>query len=156
MLDLSSLAKYLLEGVAVALAAFYIPGRNMNLQEVGLIAVTAAATFAVLDYFVPSVAMGARHGSGFGIGQNLVGGADPRHYHMHGIHSQPIAFDGEQPRVVSDTQRGGSCSAGHGQQGGSCAGCTGGDCDTTSTVSEVVGTDDVGSATFMSQPAPAA
>lgn len=74
MLDLASLMKYVLEGLAVAAAAFFIPRRNINLQEVAMIALTAAAVFAVLDLFAPSVASGARQGSGFGIGMNLVGG----------------------------------------------------------------------------------
>ena len=74
MIDGSNLLKYLLEGLAVAVAAFYIP-KGLSLQEVGLIALTAAATFLVLDLFSPSVAAGARQGAGFGIGYNLAHGA---------------------------------------------------------------------------------
>lgn len=74
MLDLQSLMKYVVEGLAVAVAAFYIPRKQTNLQEVAMIALTAAAVFAVLDQFAPSVAAGARQGSGFGIGQGMVGG----------------------------------------------------------------------------------
>ena len=74
MFEVQSLLKYLLEGGAVALAAYYIPRRNMNLQEVAMIALTAAAVFAVLDHFSPAVAAGARQGAGFGIGLNTVGG----------------------------------------------------------------------------------
>lgn len=69
--DFASLFKYLLEGAGVALAAFYIPRKNINLQEVFMIALAAAATFALLDVFAPSVSRGARQGSGFGIGYNL-------------------------------------------------------------------------------------
>lgn len=72
MIDVQSLTKYLLEGLAVAAAAFYIPRKNVNLKEVAMIALTAAAVFAILDQFSPSVAGGARSGSGFGIGYNLV------------------------------------------------------------------------------------
>jgi hypothetical protein len=43
------------------------------LEEVGLIALSAAATFAILDVYVPSLAVSARSGAGFGIGANLVG-----------------------------------------------------------------------------------
>lgn len=67
------LVKYLLEGLAVAVVAYYLPSRKLNLQEIGLVALTAAATFAVLDQFAPGVSPGARLGSGFGIGANLVG-----------------------------------------------------------------------------------
>jgi hypothetical protein len=74
MLDVQSLVKYLLEGAAVAAAAFYLTQKNTNVQEVLMIAAVAAATFAVLDQFAPAVAAGARQGSGFGIGANMVGG----------------------------------------------------------------------------------
>ncbi len=76
MLDVQSLVKYLLEGAAVAAAAFYIPKRKTDLQEVAMIALTAAAVFAVLDNFAPDVSAGARQGAGFGVGYNLVGGDD--------------------------------------------------------------------------------
>ena len=65
--------KYLVEGLMVAVAAFFIPQKGMKLEEVGLIAFTAAATFAVLDMFAPSVGHSVRQGAGFGIGANLVG-----------------------------------------------------------------------------------
>ena len=47
--------KYLIEGAAVAAAAFYLPQKKMGVEEVAMIAFTAAATFAVLDMFAPSV-----------------------------------------------------------------------------------------------------
>ena len=65
--------KYLVEGIMVAIAAYAIPKRSMNLDEVLLIALTAAATFSILDTYVPSMAVSARSGAGFGIGANLVG-----------------------------------------------------------------------------------
>lgn len=76
MLDLQKLIKYVLEGLAVAVAAFYIPQRNIDLKEVAIIGLTAAAVFAILDHFAPSVAAGARHGSGFGIGYNIATGME--------------------------------------------------------------------------------
>ncbi len=76
-LDLSEVVrrtiKYLVEGLAVAAAAFYIPRKQMNIQEIAMIAVTAAASLAVLDLLAPSVGSHARHGAGFGIGASLVG-----------------------------------------------------------------------------------
>tara|TARA_B100001094_G_scaffold98687_1_gene94913 strand:+ start:767 stop:1021 length:255 start_codon:yes stop_codon:yes gene_type:complete len=65
--------KYLVEGIMVALAAYSIPKKQLNLEEVALIALTAAATFSILDTYVPSMATSARSGAGFGIGANLVG-----------------------------------------------------------------------------------
>lgn len=70
---LRRVVKYLVEGVMVALAAYSIPKKSLNLDEVALIALTAAATFAILDTYVPSMAVSARSGAGFGIGANLVG-----------------------------------------------------------------------------------
>ena len=65
--------KYLVEGIMVAIAAYAIPKRSLNLDEVMLIALTAAATFSILDTYVPSMAVSARSGAGFGMGANLVG-----------------------------------------------------------------------------------
>ena len=65
--------KYLVEGLMVAIAAYAIPKRSMNLEEIALLALTAAATFAILDTYIPSMGVGARSGAGFGLGANLVG-----------------------------------------------------------------------------------
>lgn len=78
MLDLNELVKraikYLIEGLVVALAAFAIPKKQLNVEEIVIIALTAAATFSILDVFIPAMAVSARGGAGFGIGANLVGG----------------------------------------------------------------------------------
>ena len=47
--------KYLVEGFMVALAAYAIPKRSLNLDEVALIALTAAATFSILDTYIPII-----------------------------------------------------------------------------------------------------
>lgn len=77
VLDLSELLrrviKYLVEGLMVALAAFAIPQKSLKLDEIALIALTAAATFSLMDTYIPSMATTARSGAGFGIGANLVG-----------------------------------------------------------------------------------
>ena len=65
--------KYLVEGGAVAAAAYYIPRKNMNIREIMIIAVTAAAVFAVLDLWAPQISGYARSGAGFGIGASLTG-----------------------------------------------------------------------------------
>jgi ABC-type Co2+ transport system permease subunit len=67
------LLKYLVEGFMVAIAAFAIPKRSLNLEEISLIALTAAATFAILDTYLPAMGVSARTGAGAGIGLNLVG-----------------------------------------------------------------------------------
>jgi len=65
--------KYLVEGLMVAIAAFAIPKRSLNLEEIGLLALTAAATFAILDTYIPSMGVSARQGTGLGIGLKLSG-----------------------------------------------------------------------------------
>ena len=65
--------KYLVEGGAVAVAAYYIPKKKMDMESILLIAITAAFTFALLDMYAPSIGSAARQGAGFGIGANLVG-----------------------------------------------------------------------------------
>jgi len=78
MFDLNELVKravkYLIEGLVVALAAFAIPKKQLNVEEIIIIALTAAATFSILDVFIPAMGSSARGGAGFGIGANLVGG----------------------------------------------------------------------------------
>lgn len=65
--------KYLLEGVVVAFAAYFLPGRKMNVTEILVLGLVAAATFSVLDLFAPSIGASVRSGAGFGVGMNLVG-----------------------------------------------------------------------------------
>jgi ABC-type Co2+ transport system permease subunit len=76
MFDITELIKriikYLIEGLMVAIAAFAIPKRTLNLEEIALLALTAAATFAILDTYIPSMGVSARTGAGLGMGMNLV------------------------------------------------------------------------------------
>jgi len=65
--------KYLVEGLAIAVIALFIPKHSLRLNEVLMLAVTASAVFAILDLVSPSIAFTARQGAGFGIGANLVG-----------------------------------------------------------------------------------
>ena len=66
--------KYIVEGIMVAFACYAIPkGKGLSMDEVALIALSAAATFSILDTYIPSMGVTARTGAGFGIGANLVG-----------------------------------------------------------------------------------
>ena len=67
--------KYLVDGLMVAIVAFVVPPekRQLKLDEIAIIALMAAATFSILDTFVPTMGASARTGAGFGIGANLVG-----------------------------------------------------------------------------------
>ncbi len=66
--------KYIVEGIVVALAAFVIPKKQLNIEEVVVIALTAAATFALLDFMSPALAGSARNGAGLAIGTGVAGG----------------------------------------------------------------------------------
>jgi ABC-type Co2+ transport system permease subunit len=76
MFDLSELVKraikYLIEGLVVAVVATIVPRKQLNVEEIVIIALTAAATFSILDVFIPSMGASARNGAGLGLGLNLV------------------------------------------------------------------------------------
>lgn len=71
-------SRYILQGLAIALAAYYVPLmyktslRKPTFNEIFLIAITAAATMFILDKFIAPVGFGAKLGAGFTIGQKLV------------------------------------------------------------------------------------
>ena len=69
---LKRVIKYLVEGLMVAIACYAIPKASLKVDEIGYIALIAAATFSILDTYVPSIGETARTGAGFGIGANLV------------------------------------------------------------------------------------
>jgi ABC-type Co2+ transport system permease subunit len=71
---LKRVVKYLVEGLIVAIAVYAIPKKSLNVEEIVIIGLTAAATFAVLDVFLPSVAASAKQGLGIAIGTGLSGG----------------------------------------------------------------------------------
>ena len=62
--------KYIMEGLAVGLACYFT---KLKMDEIIIIAVTAAATFAILDMYTPQVSQAARMGTGFGIGSQFAG-----------------------------------------------------------------------------------
>ena len=56
----------------VAIACFAIPKKSLDIEEIAILALVAAATFSILDTYIPSMGESARTGAGFGIGANLV------------------------------------------------------------------------------------
>jgi len=66
--------KYLVLGLVIAIVAVAIPKQRLKLEEVFIIGLTAAASFAILDIFAPSIGSAARAGAGYGIGLGLTGG----------------------------------------------------------------------------------
>jgi hypothetical protein len=71
-LTINNLVKYLIQGIAVAVAAYVIPNRRTNYREVLVISIVAALTFFTLDIFTDDISKGARFGAGFGVGLSLV------------------------------------------------------------------------------------
>lgn len=71
--------KYIFEGLVIALVAYLIPNNKLNTEEILILALTAAAAFAILDHFFPAYGASIRSGAGWGMGFNLVGfpGANP-------------------------------------------------------------------------------
>ena len=76
MLDLTELIKraikYLIEGLVVAVVATIVPRKQLQVEEIVILALTAAATFSILDVFIPAMGASARNGAGLGLGLNLV------------------------------------------------------------------------------------
>jgi ABC-type Co2+ transport system permease subunit len=66
--------KYLVLGLVIAVVAFSIPKQKLKLEEVVVISISAAMSFAILDIFAPSIGQAARTGAGYGIGLGLTGG----------------------------------------------------------------------------------
>jgi hypothetical protein len=71
-----NIIKYILEGLAVAVASHLVTGGRMPAKELILMGLTAGMTFLLMDVFSPSIAVGVRQGSGFGIGFQMVGAGD--------------------------------------------------------------------------------
>jgi hypothetical protein len=71
-LTINNLVKYLIQGIAVAVAAYVIPNRRTNYNEILVISTVAALTFFTLDIFTDDVSKGAKFGAGLGIGLSLV------------------------------------------------------------------------------------
>ena len=76
MLDFSGAIKYLIEGIAVGAVAYMILRNRLSQQELITLVLTTAAVFAILDQFSPSVSLGARLGTGVGLGLKMVGGSE--------------------------------------------------------------------------------
>ena len=78
---ITKIVKYLIEGIAVSLVGMILlmnknggKGKyTTQAMEIIAMGVSAAAVFAILDTFAPSISMSTRQGAGFGLGANLVG-----------------------------------------------------------------------------------
>jgi hypothetical protein len=75
---LTRIFKYSLEGFVVAFVAFLLPNKELDVGQVAVLGLTAAAVFAMLDLFSPSIASSARFGVGAGVGFNMIQFPAPR------------------------------------------------------------------------------
>jgi hypothetical protein len=66
--------KYLVLGLVIAIVAYSIPKQRLRIEEIVVVGLSAAATFAILDIFAPSIGQAARTGAGYGIGLGVTGG----------------------------------------------------------------------------------
>ena len=69
---LKKLLKYIIEGLVVAIAGYYIPAKKPEISELIIIALVAASTFAILEVYMPDAYMASRLGFGFQTGRNLI------------------------------------------------------------------------------------
>jgi hypothetical protein len=70
---LGRVLKYFFEGIAVGLACYFTPKSKLSMDEIIIIAITAAVTFAILDMYSPRIGDSVRIGAGFGIGSHFSG-----------------------------------------------------------------------------------
>ena len=47
--------KYILEGLAVGIASYYLPQKSLRLLDIISISLTASISFAILDMYAPSI-----------------------------------------------------------------------------------------------------
>lgn len=66
------LVKYMMEGLVVGIVASVLPSKSLTVQEIILLALTAASIFAILDLASPAIGASARQGVGLATGFNLV------------------------------------------------------------------------------------
>ena len=80
MFDIAELIKrvikYLVMGLMISLCSFLVPkkAKALDLEEIVLIGLSSSACFAVLDTYLPSIAVSTRQGVGLAIGAGLMGG----------------------------------------------------------------------------------
>lgn len=72
LMTINNFVKYIVQGIAVAVAAYVIPNRKTSIHEIAVIAIVSALTFFTLDIFTDDLAKNVRLGVGLGIGLNLV------------------------------------------------------------------------------------
>ena len=63
---------YLIEALAIAIAAYYIPKKVISIVDILKIAATGAIVHLLLDLYSPLVSSGLRFGTGMSLGKNMI------------------------------------------------------------------------------------
>uniref|UniRef100_A0A6C0BJY0 Uncharacterized protein n=1 Tax=viral metagenome TaxID=1070528 RepID=A0A6C0BJY0_9ZZZZ len=67
-MQFASIVTHILEGLAITVAIYLVAHKSLQPKEFVIMVLIITATFMVLDQFAPVIAVGARQGSGFGLG----------------------------------------------------------------------------------------
>ena len=108
---LNVIVVYLIEALAIAIAAYYIPRRVMSLMDILKIALTGAMVHLLLDLYSPLVASGLRFGSGMSMGKNMInnpvslfggkkGGVNEEEFTNSGNNPAPLEVEVEEPEPL--------------------------------------------------------
>jgi len=65
--------KYLVEGIIVSLVAFLVVKKPLDLEDILILGLTAAAAFSIMDTYLPSMGQQLRQGTSLGLGLHLAG-----------------------------------------------------------------------------------
>ncbi len=68
-----NLMKYLVEGLAVAIAMAFV-SQKIVFEKILTVALVAMAVLALLDFFTPGIGASSRQGIGLGLGVGITGG----------------------------------------------------------------------------------
>lgn len=98
---------YLIEAIAIAIAAYYIPRRIMSPVDILKIAATGAIVHLLLDLYSPLTATGLRFGTGMSIGKNMInnpvtlfGGKKKK----GGVNEEDFTDAGENPEPLPEPE----------------------------------------------------
>ncbi len=64
--------KYITLGLVIAIVCLVLPKQKLDIESIISLALVAAATFAILDLFAPTLSGPAQLGAGLGIGYGMV------------------------------------------------------------------------------------
>jgi len=96
---------YLIEALAIAIAAYYIPRRVMSIVDILKIAATGAIVHLLLDLYSPLTASGLRFGTGMSMGKNMINNPVPLFggkKKKGGVNEEDFTDAGENPEQLPE------------------------------------------------------